>query len=427
LPGVFLAPHAREICAKLALMAISFDSIRSARLPDGAAHQRARAGSSAESAAGLYVHLPWCAAKCPYCDFNSFALRGALPEGDYVAALLRDLRYEADRCGQGRYASIYIGGGTPSLFTAGSIARLLDGIHAAVDVSADAEITLEANPGTIETRRFRGFRDAGVNRVSIGVQSLRDAQLARLGRVHSAAEAAAAVTAALAAGFASVNLDLMYGLPGDGPGDSLSDLRHAIALGTPHLSWYQLTLEPHTAWARRPPAGLPDDTVVEPLETAGRELLAAAGLHRYEVSAYARPGMACRHNLNYWHFGDYVGIGAGAHSKRRRTDGQGHVRYSKLRNPGSFMREAGRQACVESTDEVSEPHSIALEFLMNALRLLEGVPAGDLEARTGVEISVVAESLRQAQRQGLLASFPKRLRTTPQGLSQLNRILSLMC
>ena len=379
------------------------------------------------AALSLYVHLPWCARKCPYCDFNSFEKRGALPESAYVAALLRDLAYESAALQPRTLTSIYIGGGTPSLFSAEQIARLIDGIRATLTVSDHAEITLEANPGTLEADRFVGFRQAGVNRVSIGVQSLRDTRLKLLGRVHTARNAIDAVGAALSAGFDSVNLDLMYGLPGDGVADGLSDLKYALALGTAHLSWYQLTLEPNTVWERQPPAHLPQDDEIVELERAGREMLAAAGFDRYEVSAYAKPGHICVHNRHYWCFGDYVGIGAGAHSKLRASPGDGHIRYSRLRNPSSYMARAGSPECIEATESVSEPRSIALEYLMNALRLVDGTAATDFEALCGVDRAVIAAALQEARSRGLMSECRDRMCATEKGFNQINSILRLVC
>jgi len=376
---------------------------------------------------GLYVHLPWCARKCPYCDFNSFELRGALQENEYVDALLRDLEHESQLIGQREFVSIYIGGGTPSLFSARAIQRLLEGIGSMVAVAGDVEVTLEANPGAIETDRFDGFRHAGVNRISIGVQSLRDEQLERLGRVHSAAQARSAVGAALACGFDSVNLDLMYGLPRDGGAEGLADLEAAIALGTPHLSWYQLTLEHNTAWERRPPAGIPTEDSIERLEQEGRKLLASAGFERYEISAYAKPGHQCRHNLLYWRFGDYVGIGAGAGSKVTMADRRGHRRYSKLRNPRSYLDAAGGASCVESSETITEPRTVSLEYLMNALRLVTGTTASEFEAATGIGVAAIEGTLSEARELGLLDNDARALCATQEGMNRLNDVLRLFC
>jgi putative oxygen-independent coproporphyrinogen III oxidase len=375
---------------------------------------------------GLYVHMPWCVKKCPYCDFNSHEIRSAAPEDGYVDALLRDLDYELKSVGPFAVSTIYIGGGTPSLFSGRQIARLLRGVRAAAEVSADAEITMEANPGALEAARFGEYRDAGVNRVSIGVQSLRDEQLLRLGRVHRAAEARAAVAGALAAGFDSVNLDLMYGLPYDNAADGLQDLKEALALGTAHLSWYQLTLEPNTAWERRPPAGLPDDEIVESIELEGRRMLADAGFVRYEVSAYARPGHQCAHNLNYWCFGDYVGIGAGAHSKRRASASEGYARYSRRRNPGSFARNVGKSAAIESHETVNDRRAIVLEYLMNALRLTKGTTLAEFEATTGVDSAHMVKACTSARREGLMSADQAQLCASATGYAQLNRILRMI-
>lgn len=374
----------------------------------------------------LYVHLPWCVQKCPYCDFNSFALRGELPETDYVAALLRDLDFERAAIDGRAVASIYLGGGTPSLFSPAACAALLSGVRERVDIAANAEITLEANPGTLEAGRFAGFRTAGVNRVSIGVQSLRDARLVALGRVHSAAEARNAVAAAMRAGFNSVNLDLMYGLPGDGVDEGLQDLSAAIELGTPHLSWYQLTLEPHTAWERSPPADIPDDDINVELEARGRDLLRSAGYSRYEISAYAKPGHRCRHNLQYWRFGDYVGIGAGAHSKLRATAGPGHTRRSKRRNPLSYMQSAGQAACIETSEEISGCRAVTLEYLMNSLRLTGGTLADEFEQVCGIDGDALRVVRNSAVTAGLMESDSQRLCATKSGLAQLNAILRMV-
>lgn len=369
----------------------------------------------------LYVHLPWCVRKCPYCDFNSYERDEALSERAYVAALLRDLAAEAPLA-QGRaLASVFIGGGTPSLFSGEAIAELLAGIRACLPLAAGTEITLEANPGAVEAERFAAYREAGVDRLSIGVQSFRDDELARLGRVHGAAEAERAVAMAHAAGFASVNIDLMYGLPGDDVGGALEDLERAIALSPAHLSWYQLTLEPGTAFHRRPPLGLPDDDVVAEIEDAGRERLAANGYARYEVSAYARPGHRCTHNVNYWEFGDYLGIGAGAHGKVTSIERNEVVRRAKPRNPRTYVVAAGteRNVVVERSD------SLAVDYLMNALRLLDGVAIEYFEQRTGTSAREIAAARGEAVRRGWLEPRTDRLQATPQGLNVLNRLLAL--
>ena len=369
----------------------------------------------------LYVHLPWCVRKCPYCDFNSYRAESELPESAYVDALLRDLDAERDAANGRKVQSIYVGGGTPSLFSTDAVARLLDGIRARVELAPDAEITLEANPGAADAARYAAFREAGVNRLSIGVQSFRDAQLAALGRVHDGRGASAAIGAARSAGFTHINLDLMYGLPGDSLEGATSDLRRAIALEPTHISWYQLTLEPGTAFHRRPPA-LPDDDTVLEIEAAGRDLLASAGYERYEVSAYAKPGRRCRHNLNYWRFGDYLGIGAGAHGKLTRAHGE-IERRAKTRNPRTYIELAGTPAAVRI--ERVAGADLALEFMMNALRLPQGVPVSSFEARTGQSIASIRDRIDEAVSRGWMVDEPDRLATTPRGLELLNEVLAL--
>ncbi|MSQ68316.1 MAG: radical SAM family heme chaperone HemW [Gammaproteobacteria bacterium] len=324
----------------------------------------------------LYIHLPWCVRKCPYCDFNSHTAPAGIPEDAYVAALLDDLAADL-RTTQGRpLSSVFIGGGTPSLFSGAAIGRLMDGVRAQVALPASAEVTLEANPGTVDAANFAGYRAAGVNRLSIGVQSLRPAQLQALGRIHSPADVTRAVATARAAGFDNFNLDLMHGLPGDAPGDALADLRGALAFRPTHLSWYQLTIEAGTAFAQRPPV-LPDDEAIAEDFDAGCALLEAAGFTRYEVSAYARAGHESRHNLNYWTFGDYLGIGAGAHGKL--THAQGIVRTLKRRHPQAYLKAAGqgRAVAVPAADLVTE-------FMLNALRLRAGFSQALFTQRTGL-------------------------------------------
>lgn len=370
----------------------------------------------------LYVHLPWCIRKCPYCDFNSYRAPDALPEGPYVDALLRDLEGEAEAAGERALESVFIGGGTPSLFSGPAIARLLEGVAAQLRLPADAEVTLEANPGAIDAARFGEFRAAGVTRLSLGIQSFRDDRLVALGRIHDGAEARRAAEAALDGGFSNVNLDLMYGLPGDDVAGSLEDLEQAIGLGPAHLSWYQLTLEPNTAFNRRPPA-LPEEETVTAIEEEGRRLLERGGFERYEISAYARPGRRCRHNLNYWQFGDYLGIGAGAHGKLTGADGA-VTRRAKQRNPRTYVALAGSPAAF--TDErVESAGQVALEFLMNALRLPGGVTVTMFEQRTGQGIEAIAEPLAVAAERGWLGLESEFLRATPAGLRMLNSLLEL--
>jgi putative oxygen-independent coproporphyrinogen III oxidase len=372
----------------------------------------------------LYVHLPWCVRKCPYCDFNSYAARGALPERRYVAALLRDLDTEASFA-QGRpLATIFIGGGTPSLFSAAAIDELLGGIRARVPLAPEAEVTLEANPGAIEARRFAGYREAGVNRLSIGLQSLRDTQLQALGRVHDADEAKRAVATARSVGFDNVNVDLMYGLPGDDViAGAVADLTTAIDLEPTHLSWYQLTLEPGTAFHRQPPQ-LPSEDVVLDIEAAGRDVLSKHGFERYEISAHARAGHRCTHNLNYWQFGDYLGLGAGAHGKITLPGKNSILRRAKTRNPRTYADLAGTGEAVTVTP-IDSPQSRVLEFMMNALRLAEGIDVELFEQRTGQPVETIAAALHSAAARGWLTTNSRTIRPTPSGLQMLNAVLTL--
>jgi oxygen-independent coproporphyrinogen-3 oxidase len=371
----------------------------------------------------VYVHLPWCVRKCPYCDFNSYEARGPLADLEYVDAVLRDLRSEVPNV-QGREVhTVFIGGGTPSLFSAAAIERLLRGMAAEVALSSDVEVTLEANPGAVDEARFAAFRAAGVNRLSIGIQSFRDEQLRTLGRVHDSGEARRAVDVARVAGFANINLDFMYALPNDDVAGAMADLEQAIELAPSHLSWYQLTLEPNTAFERRPPR-LPADEAVAEIESRGRALLAAAGFGHYEISAYAQPGRRCAHNLNYWQFGDYLGVGAGAHGKITLPAVRALERRAKTRNPRTYMEAAGTRAACD-TQRLAEPRAIAVEFLLNALRLLEGVPLESFVERTGLPLETIAAPRRDAVDRGWLVDDPTKLQPTPAGREVLNRLLEL--
>ncbi len=345
----------------------------------------------------LYVHVPWCVRKCPYCDFNSYPARGGIPEKPYVDALLRDLEHDLPRV-QGRVVqTVFIGGGTPSLFSPEAIAQLLSGIRACVAVAPGAEITLEANPGTADAARFSGFRDAGIDRLSIGVQSFEPGKLRALGRIHGRDEAVRAAEGARSAGFAALNLDLIYGLPDQTIDGAITDLRTAMALQPSHLSLYQLTIEPNTAFHLQPPV-LPEDDTIWTMQTALQDLLAEHGYRQYEVSAYAQPGFQCRHNLNYWEFGDYLGIGAGAHSKI--SDADGISRLWRLKGPRAYMAHAGtRHATGDETRLM--PEDAAFEFMLNALRLTEGFPTSLFRERTGLDPAIIQKPLREAERRGL--------------------------
>jgi oxygen-independent coproporphyrinogen-3 oxidase len=364
----------------------------------------------------LYAHLPWCVRKCPYCDFNSHEKRDALPEREYVDALVADLEGMLPSVWGRRVVSVFIGGGTPSLFAPESIDALLAAVRARVPLEPGAEITLEANPGTAEAGRFRGYRAAVVNRVSLGIQSFDDEKLKALGRIHSAAEARRAIEMAQAV-FDDINLDIMYGLPGQTLDEARADARAALAFGTSHFSAYQLTLEPNTVFYSKPPP-LPAHDACADMQLAVEELAAAAGFEHYETSAFARPGRRCQHNLNYWEFGDYLGIGAGAHGKLSFAE---HVtRHERAKQPREYMAQAGTVA-----EKPVAPRELPFEFMLNALRLVQGVPAGRFEERTGLALASVARKLAAAEDQGLLERDPRRIRPTLRGRLFLNELLQL--
>ncbi|MDZ7750698.1 MAG: radical SAM family heme chaperone HemW [Gammaproteobacteria bacterium] len=369
----------------------------------------------------LYVHIPWCVRKCPYCDFNSHPTRGELPEGPYVAALLDDLDHERDAIAGRTIHSVFIGGGTPSLFAPASIARLLRGIARRVDLADDCEVTLEANPGTVDAGRFAGFREAGVNRLSIGVQSFDDRMLRRLGRIHGAHDALVAARSALAAGFDGVNLDLMFGLPGQSHAGAVRDVEMALELAPGHVSYYQLTLEPNTLFHVRPPE-LPQDDAVTAMWDHGRSLLEGAGYAQYEVSAYAVPGRACRHNLNYWCFGDYAGIGAGAHGKYSRADGA-VVRTVKHKHPTAYLQAAGDGRLLSR--RVVERRDLTVEFMMNALRIRGGVSMELYSARTGLPAAGLRAAIGRGRELGLLAPGVDRICPTDVGYRFVDRLVEL--
>ena len=373
----------------------------------------------------LYVHIPWCVRKCPYCDFNSHAAlgssherAGSLPEADYVAALISDLEGLLPSVWGRRVSSIFIGGGTPSLFSAQAIDRLLADVRARILVEPDAEITLEANPGTVEAQRFRGYRDAGVNRVSLGIQSFDDAMLKALGRIHGGDEARRAIEVAQAS-FDNLNLDLMYGLPGQTLGMARADIEEGARFGTPHLSAYQLTIEPNTVFFSHPPA-LPAHDAAADMQAMVEETLAAAGFGHYETSAFARPGHRCRHNLNYWMFGDYLGIGAGAHGKVSFPDRV--VRHERIKQPREYMAAAGQGQSISAERSV-RAGELPFEFILNALRLVEGFPVELFGNRTGQPIAVIERRLADAEAKGLLERDWQHIRPTRQGRLFLNELL----
>ncbi|AMB84081.1 YggW family oxidoreductase [Pseudomonas agarici] len=366
----------------------------------------------------LYIHIPWCVRKCPYCDFNSHAASPVLPEQAYVDALLADLDQNLLAVHGRELSSIFFGGGTPSLFSAQALGRLLKGVEARIPFASDIEITLEANPGTFEQEKFVAYRQLGINRLSIGIQSFQAAKLKALGRIHTGDEAMRAADMARRAGFDNFNLDLMHGLPDQSLEDALGDLHQAIALKPTHLSWYQLTLEPNTVFWNQPPT-LPEDDTLWDIQEAGQALLAEHGYTQYEVSAYVQSGRAARHNLNYWRFGDFIGIGAGAHGKLSHPDGR-IVRTWKTRLPKDYLNpaksfQAGEKAL--SNDE------LPFEFLMNALRLTEGVDAILFAQRTGLSLDRLHEGRAEAEQNGLLQVEPTRLAATARGQLFLNDLL----
>jgi len=372
----------------------------------------------------LYVHLPWCLKKCPYCDFNSHEQRGALPQAQYLAALCADLEAALPFIWGRRIHSVFIGGGTPSLFSPEGIDQLITDLRSRLPLEPGCEITLEANPGTFERDRFRAFRAAGVTRLSVGVQSFDDDKLRALGRVHDAAQARAAVAEAREA-FGTYNLDLMYALPGQTLAQFEADLAQALAFEPPHLSIYHLTLEPNTFFAKHPPSGaqsLPDeDTAFDMLDLVAART-AAAGLERYEVSAFARPGHRCAHNLNYWQFGDYLGIGAGAHSKL--TFPHRVVRQVRFRDPAKYMAQALVGACVAQDEEVPRAQ-LPFEFMLNALRLKEGFELPRFGERTGLPLSAIQAPLAEAERKGWLTRDFAWAAPTARGFDFLNDLQAL--
>ncbi len=374
----------------------------------------------------LYVHIPWCVRKCPYCDFNSHAREGTLPVDEYVRALLADLDRDLaafERALAGRALdSVFFGGGTPSLFEPGAIARILDGVAARIAMAGDAEVTLETNPGTVEHGRFDGYLAAGVNRISFGIQSFDDDKLRRLGRIHSAVEAQRAVKSAQDAGYANINLDLMYALPEQSLAGALADVERALALDPAHVSHYQLTLEPNTLFAVKPPA-LPDEDSAWDMQEACQQRLAEAGYEQYEVSAYARDRLRSRHNLNYWRFGDYLGIGAGAHGKLSDPTDARIVRTTKYKVPRGYLEHAARGDGFGSAQGVAQA-DLPFEFMMNALRLNEGVDATLFTARTGLAASAIDAPLRDARARGWLAPDPARIVPTALGRRFLNDVMA---
>lgn len=374
----------------------------------------------------LYIHIPWCVRKCPYCDFNSHKAEPTLPEADYVAALIEDLKVDAALCRDRQLSSIFIGGGTPSLFSAASIGQILDAAADIVGFEDDIEITLEANPGTFEQEKFSAFRACGVNRLSIGVQSFNDVQLKILGRIHSSGEAKAAIEMARKAGFDNINIDLMHGLPEQSLQQGLDDLRQAIALKPEHLSWYQLTIEQNTEFYSAPPPLPVDDTLAD-IQEQGHKLLLDAGFTQYEVSAYTQANKNSRHNLNYWRFGDYLGIGAGAHGKITHIEGERLriERRHKTRQPQHYLDYQQRVTGFVAGQQQIDAEQLPLEFIMNALRLCDGVSMNRFRETTGLCASSLEPQRQQLINRKLLLDDPERLQTTELGQRFLNEVLSV--
>lgn len=371
----------------------------------------------------LYIHIPWCVRKCPYCDFNSHAVRDELPQQAYIEALLRDLEQDLPRIWGRKIISIFIGGGTPSLFSPEALDQLMSGLRARLNLLPEAEVTLEANPGTLEAGKFTEYRSLGINRLSIGVQSFHDDSLQRLGRIHGRHEALKAAEAAHEAGFENFNLDLMFGLPGQSPAMAQEDMATAIDLEPGHISYYQLTLEPNTLFHNQPPV-LPGDELIWEIQQQGQQQLFEAGYGQYEVSAYAREGRRCRHNLNYWEFGDYLGVGAGAHGKITDASQQNITRLSKLKQPADYMSKSGAPEVI-SSERVLSRDEVGLEFMMNALRLTEGFETSLFATHTGQAISLVQDTLNKAVQKGLIEWDVKSIRPTDQGRLYLDDLIGL--
>ena len=369
----------------------------------------------------LYVHIPWCVRKCPYCDFNSHEAKSALPESIYVEALMQEIDQHLPDIANRSLVSIFFGGGTPSLFSEKAIADILNGAASRIPFSDQIEITLEANPGTLDEARFRGFRAAGVNRLSIGIQSLHDTHLKSLGRIHDRERAMAAIHAAKSAGFTRFNLDFMYALPHQSIEEALHDLKTAIEFEPAHLSWYQLTIEPNTLFHHAPPPQPLEDEMWE-MQQAGQQLLQQAGYRQYEVSAYALSGQECIHNKNYWEFGDYLGIGAGAHSKLTNVKTQQVKRFSQVKNPRDYLDGAKRKA-IEM--KIIDDNALIFEFMLNALRLTHGVSADLFSNRTGLSLWRIQPILNDARARGLLIDDEKIICPTALGFQYLNDVMQL--
>lgn len=368
----------------------------------------------------LYIHIPWCVKKCPYCDFNSHQANDEIPEIRYVEKLINDFEQEIPTIWGRKIQTIFIGGGTPSLFSPAAFEYLLEQLHARLAYHPDIEITLEANPGTVERNKFTAYRKLGMNRLSLGIQSFQDEKLRLLGRIHNADEAQQAIKAAKLAGFNNFNLDLMFGLPGQTIKEALLDLETAISFNPPHLSWYQLTIEPNTHFFQFPPK-LPAEDYIWEMQEAGQALLAAAGYHQYEISAYSQHGFQCKHNRNYWEFGDYLGIGAGAHSKITDKSTGLITRKWKIKHPKQYLQAKEFIA----GEKIIPSNELALEFMMNALRLYEPISLQVFKERTSLNLQNILRQIQKAAELGLITWNPEELATTPQGKRFLNDLLQL--
>ncbi|MDH7944106.1 radical SAM family heme chaperone HemW [Pseudohongiella sp. SYSU M77423] len=382
----------------------------------------------------LYIHVPWCVRKCPYCDFNSHENESdELPEDDYITALLDDLKHDLKYVQRREIQSIFIGGGTPSLLSAKAYERLFEGLQQHLTFASDIEITLEANPGTAEREKFADYFLAGINRLSLGVQSFSPEQLQNLGRIHDSHDAERAIEYARNAGFKRLNIDIMYGLQQQAPEQALADLERAIGFDPEHISWYQLTIEPNTAFYKQPPPLPAEDTLID-MQDAGLALLEGAGYQRYEISAFAKQGEQARHNINYWQFGDYLGIGAGAHAKLSQPHRQRVLRLRKRKQPGHYLAAAKHSLVQESTNLANrypyladaspiEAEELPLEYLLNALRLREGFTKTQFEQRTGLPYTVIADKVSVLQKQGLMDTTDEQVTTTIRGYHFLNSVL----
>jgi len=369
----------------------------------------------------LYIHIPWCVRKCPYCDFNSHTAKDDLPEQQYINALLEDLEQHLPEIWGRRVISIFIGGGTPSLFSPTALNKLLSGIRARIQCISGLEITMEANPGTFEQNKFNEFRDIGINRLSIGIQSFDNEKLESLGRIHNSDEAISAIETAKSAGFENINLDLMFGLPNQNIQQGLNDLLTAVDLKPTHLSWYQLTIEPNTFFYSQPPIVANDDIICD-LQQHGQALLAENGFNQYEISAYAQEKKQCQHNINYWQFGDYLGIGAGAHGKITRSDEQSITRYWKLKQPQAYMNAKGSEK--NSGSQQLQTQDRIFEFMLNALRLKQGFDLHTFESHTGLSKDRILPGCQEAIDKGLLQQSDQYLKATDLGYRFLNDLIN---